>query len=67
MTFLWIALAVLREVSSREPQCVVALLAGLLGVLFAMRRRFARAVVDVAGAVATGGRGATGGTTAPER
>ena len=67
MTFLWIALAVLREVSSREPQCVVALLAGLVGVLFAMRRRLARAVDDVAGAGAAGERRTTGAATASER
>ena len=46
MTFLAIALAALREVTSREPQCVDALLTGIVGVLVTARARI-KAVVLV--------------------
>ena len=41
MTFLLIVLAALREIGSREPQCVAALLTGLLGIVLTIRTRLA--------------------------
>lgn len=45
MTYLLIAVGVLREVTSREPQCMVALAAGILSLLLTMRRQALRRIV----------------------
>lgn len=45
MTYLLIVLAALREIGSREPQCVAALLTGLLGILLTVRTRLAAGVL----------------------
>ena len=39
MNYLLIALAALREITSREPQCVAAVLTGIAGVLVSARAR----------------------------
>lgn len=64
MTYLWIALAALREISSREPQCVAALLAGLVGVFLTTRRRLGRAVPGLGRHAERGEERATGAVTA---
>ena len=67
MTYLWIALAVLREISSREPQCVLALLAGMVGLVLGTRRRMRRAAFAPAHSGEPGARPAAGGVTASVR
>lgn len=41
MTYLLIALGVLREIGSREPQCFMAVATGLVGLLLTTRLRLA--------------------------
>ena len=48
MTYLLIALGVLRELASREPRCFAALAAGALAVLLTARLRLAVAAHTLA-------------------
>ena len=66
MTYVLIAVGLLREISAREPQCVAALLTGLLGIVLTIRTRL------VAGIPATRSRqhgrdGVSDGVTASVR
>lgn len=48
MTYVVIALAVLREIASREPQCVAAVAAGVLALLLTTRLRLTVAAHSLA-------------------
>ena len=65
MTYLLIALGVLREIVFREPRCVAALVMGALAVLLTARARLA---VATHGLVRRGAAAAADGrVTAPVR
>lgn len=48
MTYLLIALGVLREIAAREPRCFAAVAAGLLALMLTARLRLAVAAHSVA-------------------
>ena len=54
MTYLLIALGVLREIASREPRCFAAVAAGMLALALMMRTRLAVAARGLTGRGAAG-------------